>query len=140
MTNILSVEDLIKNKVKIEKSDDKEIKATLNIPSIGGNIKLVYTKNDVLDFHESMSNVDKNLPKEKQEELYAQAGYDLIYTIVSEPNLKDEKLQKAYECQEPTDIVKKVFDDGEMKDIMDFAVEKAGLKSGKVVEVQDLKN
>ena len=140
MTQILSVEDLIKNKVKIEKSDDKEINLTLKVPSIGGDIKLTFTKNDVIDFQEAMDNVDKNLPKEQREELYGQAGYNLVYTVISEPNLKDKELQEVYGCKEPTDILKKIFDEAEITDIMNFAVDKSGLKAGKVVEVADLKN
>lgn len=140
MTNIISVEELIKNKVKIEKSDDKEITATLTVPSIGGGIKLAYTRNDIHDFHDASKNVDAKLPKEEAEELYARAGYNLVYTVISEPNLKDKALQEAYGCKEPYEIVKKIFEEGEIGDIMDFAVEKAGFKNGKVVEVEDLKN
>ena len=140
MTNIISVEELIKNKVKIEKSDDKEITSTLTIPSIGGKIKLAYTKNDVHDFHDASKNVDTKLPKEQAEELYAQAGYNFVYTVVSEPNLKDKALQEAYECKEPYEIVTKIFNEGEIADIIDIALDKAGFKNGKVVEVEDLKN
>lgn len=140
MTKIISVEDLIKNKVKIEKSDDKEINATLTVPSIGGKIKLSFTRNDIHDFHDASKNVDKNLPQEQQEELYAQSGYNLVYTVISEPNLRDKELQEAYGCKEPYEIVKKLFDEGEIGDIMDFAIDKAGFKNGKVVEVEDLKN
>lgn len=140
MTKILSVEDLIKNKVKIEKSDDKEINLTLAVPSVGGGVKLTFTKNDVIDFQEAMANVDVDLPKNEREKQYGEAGYHLVYTVISEPNLKDKQLQEAYECEEPTDILKKIFDEGEITDIMNFVVDKSGLKGGKVIEVKDLKN
>lgn len=140
MTNIISVEELIKNKVKIEKSDDKEITATLEVPSIGGKIKLRYTKNDIHDFYDVTKNIDPNLSKEEAEKQYGDAGYNLVYTIVAEPDLRNKELQKAYGCKEPFEIVKKIFEEGEMGDIMDFAFTKAGIKNGKVVEVEDLKN
>lgn len=140
MTNIISVEELIKNKVKIEKSDDKEITATLTVPSIGGKIKLAYTKNDIHDFHDVTKNIDPKLSKEEAEKLYGDAGYNLVYTVVAEPNLRNKELQEAYGCKEPFEIVKKIFEEGEMGDIIDFAITKAGFKNGQVVEVEDLKN
>ena len=139
MSKVLTVEELIKNKAKIAKSDDKEINATLNVPSIGGQIKVSFTRNDIHDFHEA-TQINADLPKEEREELLAQAGYNFVYSVISEPNLKDKELQKAYECKEPFDIVKKIFTDGEIGDIMDFVIEKAGFKNGRVVEVEDLKN
>jgi len=139
MSKVLTVEELIKNKAKIAKSDDKEINATLNVPSIGGQIKVSFTRNDIHDFHEA-TQINADLPKEEREELFAQAGYNFVYSVISEPNLKDKELQKAYECKEPHDIVKKIFTDGEIGDIMDFVIEKGGFKNGRVVEVDDLKN
>lgn len=140
MTNVISVEELIKNKVKYEKSDDKVITATLAVPSINGNVKLSFTKNDIHDFHDTTKNIDPNLPKNEADELYGNAGYNLVYSIVAEPNLRNKELQEAYGCKEPFEIVKKIFEEGETGDIMEFAFTKAGFKNGKVVEVEDLKN
>lgn len=140
MTNIISVEELIKNKVKIEKSGDKEINTTLNVPSIGGKVKLTFTRNDIHDFHDASKNIDRNLPNEELETLLTEVGHNLVYTVVSEPNLKSKELQDAYECKAPIDIVGKIFEEGEIADIIDFAIEKAGFRNGKVVEVADLKN
>ncbi|EON70456.1 phage tail assembly chaperone [Lysinibacillus sphaericus] len=140
MGKIVTVEDLIKNKVKIEKSSDKEINSTLTVPSVGGKIKLAFTRNDIHDFHDATKNIDKNLPREQVEELLAEMGYNLAYTVISEPNLKDKELQEAYECKAPFEIVKKIFNEAEIGDIIDFAIDKAGFRNGKVVEVEDLKN
>ena len=38
----------------------------------------------------------------------------LIYNSVVEPDLSDKKLQQAYNCAEPTDIVGKLLDAGEI--------------------------
>lgn len=63
----------------------------------------------------------------------------MVYNIVTEPNLKDAELQKAYGCAEPTDIVSKIFDPGTISGIA-----KAGLKLGgyesNVKALEDLKN
>lgn len=140
MTNIISVEELIKNKVKIEKSDDKIITATLAVPSINGNVKLSFTKNDVHDFQDVSSNVDPKLPKDQIDKIHEENGYNLVYTVISEPNLRDKELQDAYGCKEPFEIVKKIFEEAEMSDIINLVHEKAGFKRGQVVEVEDLKN
>ena len=135
---VLSLENLIKEKVKIKQSDDKVIETSLLIPRLGGSVKLSFTKSDVRDFLEVTNNVE-GTKKEKEEKVEA-AGLNLIYSIISEPNLKDKELQKVYECKEPTDIVKGVFNDGEMSDIVSFATKKAGFVGGSVVEVEEVKN
>ncbi|WP_294155783.1 hypothetical protein [uncultured Selenomonas sp.] len=38
----------------------------------------------------------------------------LVYHVVIAPNLADKKLQEAYKCGEPTDIVKALFLPGEL--------------------------
>lgn len=140
MTKVISVEELIKNKVKIEKSDEKEISTTVKVPSIGGNIKLLFTKNDIHDFQEVTAKIDRNQSDEKVKEMLEEAGHNLIYTVVAEPNLRSKELQEAYGCKEPFEIVEKIFEEGEMSDIINLVHEKAGFKSGQVVEVEDLKN
>nr|DAV17725.1 MAG TPA: tail assembly chaperone protein [Caudoviricetes sp.] len=42
--------------------------------------------------------------------------YCILHTVIS-PNLQDAALQKAYGCAEPTDIVDKLFDAGEIPSI-----------------------
>ena len=140
MTKVISVEELIKNKVKYEKSDDKIITATLAVPSINGHVKLSFTKNDVHDFQDVGTSIDPALPKDQIEKIHEENGHNLIYTVVSEPNLRDKELQEAYGCKEPSEIVKKIFEEAEMSDIIALVHEKAGFKRGQVVEVEDLKN
>lgn len=130
---VLSLEKLIKEKVALKQSDEKQIDVELNIPRLDGTIKLSFAKSDIRDFSEVAS-------KAKEIDEYKAAGLNLIYTAIKEPNLKDKDLQKAYECVEPTDIVEAIFTDGEMSDILDVIHAKGGLSRGSVVEVQELKN
>ena len=132
--NILSVEQLIKGKVELKQSDDTVIEKTLYIPRLNADIKISLTKADVRDFLEVTQD-----PKSTNEQSIG-AGRNLIYSIVSEPNLKDKELQKAFECEEPTDIVPAIFTDGEMIDIAEYAIEVGGFRKGTISVVEELKN
>lgn len=50
----------------------------------------------------------------------------LVYQCVVEPNLKDTKLQNAYGCGEPDEIVDKIFELGEVSKIAAECVNMAG--------------
>jgi hypothetical protein len=63
----------------------------------------------------------------------------IVYNAVTEPNLKDTKLHKEFGCVEPTDIVEKIFEPGEIFSIARAALEMAGYKKS-VERVADLKN
>lgn len=130
----VSLEKLIKEKLKLKLNDDRKVIKTLNIERLGGNILIEVIKSDVVDFVEVTNSEDVT-----EEEAEA-AGYNLIYTIVKEPNLKDKELQSAYECTEPSDIVPAIFTDGEMLDIIDFAIDAVGMRKGSVKMVENLKN
>lgn len=60
--------------------------------------------------------------KEKQDEY-------LILNMVVEPDLRDTQLQKTYECLEPTDIVGRLFDGGEIVAISKAIMKTAGYNS-----------
>ncbi|MDD6128295.1 MAG: hypothetical protein SPL62_11160 [Selenomonas sp.] len=65
----------------------------------------------------------------------------LLYNIVVAPNLADKKLQEAFGCGEPTDIVKALFLPGEPPAISNKVMEIAGF--GKDIKSQvhaELKN
>lgn len=51
--------------------------------------------------------------------------YILMNTIVA-PDLSDKNLQKAYGCVEPTDIIGKIFDAGEIVQMVRKIMELAG--------------
>lgn len=134
MTKILSVEQLIAEKVKYGLNEERAIEKTVHIPRINADIKLEIMKSDVQDFLEVTNS--KNMSEQEAES----AGHTLIYSIVKEPNLKDKTLHDAYECAEPTDIVPAIFTDGEMLDIVDVAIESTGFRRGSVQVVEELKN
>lgn len=83
---------------------------------------------------------DRSLIIESSEYEGAEGDDFLVYNCVVEPNLKDNELQKIYDCKEPTEIVSKVFDDiGTIKGIAEQALSMSGLDS-KVTAVEELKN
>ncbi|MEK5070795.1 phage tail assembly chaperone [Sporosarcina sp. FSL K6-1508] len=63
----------------------------------------------------------------------------LVYSMVTEPDLKDKDLQKAYGCAEPIDIVTKIFDPGTVAGIAKAGLKLAGFESN-VTVVKNLKN
>lgn len=65
----------------------------------------------------------------------------LIVNSVVEPDLKDSKLLKAYGCMEPTDIVDKIFEAGEVGAISTTILRLAGNKRNIRTEVhEEVKN
>lgn len=63
----------------------------------------------------------------------------VVYSVIVEPNLKDKELQKEFGCVEPTDIVDKIFEPGEVTSIAKLALELAGYTKA-LKKVKDLKN
>lgn len=92
----VSVEELIKNKAKIEAN-----KAALYDLTTSIGVVTVKTPSKAL--------MVETLERDGEE----QAKY-LVYNSVTAPNLKDSGLIKAYECTEPFDIVDKLFKPGEI--------------------------
>ena len=71
-----------------------------------------------------------------------EAGEDdkyMTYQSVIDPPLKSQELQDAFECQEPMDIVDKLFADGEIPQISVAAMKLAGYMGG-VKEIEEIKN
>lgn len=67
------------------------------------------------------------------------ADIHMVYNIVVEPNLKDTNLHKTYGCVEPTDIVEKIFEPGEIAQISGYGMELAGY-GNQIKAVKDIKN
>ncbi|PEB56243.1 hypothetical protein CON65_15920 [Bacillus pseudomycoides] len=63
----------------------------------------------------------------------------IVYNVLVEPNLKDKQLQKEFGCVEPTDIVDKIFEPGEIGNIAKLALELVGYTKA-LKKVKDLKN
>lgn len=65
----------------------------------------------------------------------------IVYEMTQAPNFKDAELQKAYGCKEPTDIIYRLFDAGEVIAISKQILANAGY--GKEIEAkvhEDVKN
>lgn len=95
-----TIDDLLARKMHSEKLITKEI----DVPQLGMSLvvkKLPLSKVLSLfdQYHQGQVTLSQNL------ELYK----ELIY--LSTPILQDKKLQDAYECAEPYDIVTKILDD-----------------------------
>lgn len=127
---VLSLKELIQNKVKYQRQDGGEIK-TLEIERLGADISIETPSKEFLVDVIDMTN-DKD--KAKQADAY------LVYSLVKEPNLKDKELQEAYDCSEPTDVVEKIFTPGEIGGIVEFAFKSAGMEKGGVKVVEEIKN
>lgn len=68
------------------------------------------------------------------------ADLHIVYHTVIEPNLKDPRLQEAYECKEPTDIVEMIFKPGEISMISGYALKLAGYEKGVKPVEEEIKN
>ena len=64
----------------------------------------------------------------------------LVYECVTEPPLKNKQLQQAYGCQEPLDILDKIFEPGEVVNISKAVLSFAGYVDDSVKAVEELKN
>ena len=56
------------------------------------------------------------------------------------PPLKNKQLQQAYACQDPLDILDKIFEPGEVVNISKAALSFAGYVDDSVKAVEELKN
>ena len=106
----VSIADLIAKKEEIAKAK----KAQYDIETSVGTLTV---KKPTQSFIAEMLSLS-----EKQDEY-------LILNVTVEPDLKDSQLQKTYECMEPTDIVNKLFDSGEIAAISKAIMKTVGYKS-----------
>lgn len=91
----VSVQDLINQKEKIEQKKQETFDITtsvgvMTVKKMSGSLMA-----DIIDMADSGDE------------------YCILNSVVA-PNLKDAALQQAYGCAEPTDIVDKLFDAGEV--------------------------
>lgn len=124
----LTLTDLIKEKEKYKIKDD--VKEELYISRLDASVTI--QKPDRSLCMESLEMANDSNQSDK-------ADVYLVYNIVVEPNLKDEKLHKEYGCVEPIDIVEKIFEIGEINQIAKAGLELAGY-SNSVDKVKDIKN
>lgn len=118
----MTIEKLIKEKAKYAVKMDKT--QELFIPSL--NASVVVGKPDRSLCMEALKMEDEG-------------DAFLVYSCMVEPTLKDTELHKVYGCVEPTDIVEKIFEPGEIGSISQKCLEMAGY-SNEIKAVEDLKN
>lgn len=125
----LTLLQLIKEKEKYEIKAG--VKEELYIERLDATI--VYVKPDRALALESIE-----ISQDKNAESGA-ADVFLIYNSIVEPNLKDTELHEAFGCVEPTDIVAKIFEAGEIPQIAHEIMQSAGFGSH-VKKVDQVKN
>ncbi|MGE8080511.1 phage tail assembly chaperone [Peribacillus loiseleuriae] len=124
----LTLTDLMKDKEKYQiKKDSTE---DLYIDRLGASITIRKPERSLCMEAFQMANDENQVDKA---DLFA------VYNMVVEPNLKDPQLQKEFGCVEPTDIVEKLFESGEITQIAQFGLQLAGYSKG-IDKVTDLKN
>ena len=119
----VSIEELINKKDEIQKYKNLEYDLETSIGEI--TVKLP-TRSLVLE---------SNKLEDGESDAY------LVYHVVVAPDLADKKLQEAYKCGEPTDIVKALFRPGELTAISRKVIALSGY--GKDIKSQvhaELKN
>ncbi|MCI1593214.1 phage tail assembly chaperone [Heyndrickxia oleronia] len=130
MSNIkkLTLNDLIKDKERIQPKEN--VTKELLVERLGATVTIRRAERSLVLDTIDLAN-DDNF-KGNSDEFF-------VYNIVTEPNLKDTELQKVYGCVEPTDIVHKIFEVGEITSIAQEGMKLAGYND-KVTPVDDLKN
>ncbi|WP_456273631.1 phage tail assembly chaperone [Bacillus sp. AK031] len=128
MPKKLSITDILREKEKYELK--KDTKMELNIKRLDATITIQKPERSLCVEAIGMTR-DPNQA--------AQADIFLVYNIVVEPNLRDKELQKAFGCVEPTDIVEKIFEAGEIPHIAQTGLDMAGYGDG-IARVTDIKN
>lgn len=104
----VSIEELINKKDEIQRNKKKEYDLETSI----GTITIELPKRSLVIESNGLENDESD-------------AYLLYHTIVA-PTLSDKKLQSAYGCGEPTDIVKALFLPGEVTALSRKVLELAG--------------
>lgn len=129
MSKKITVTDLLKEKEKYQVKDD--ITEEVYIKRFDGNITIRKPERSLVLDAIAMTNDPEQTDN---------ADPFLVYNIVVEPDLKDAELRKVYGCAEPTDIVSKIFEPGEIARIAQLGIELAGYSDKSAGLVKDLKN
>lgn len=125
-TKKLTLNDLLKEKEKYQVKDN--VTEDLYIPRLGAAITIRKPERSLC-----IESIQMGQSEDGDGDVF------LAYNTIVEPNLKDSELQKTFGCVEPTDIVLKIFESGEVVKIAQTALELAGYDNT-VKKVKDLKN
>jgi hypothetical protein len=121
MSKKLTVQELIAQKEKLVKK--KERTETLYIASMDAEIVIKVPTNALLLEAQGLGQEDAT-----------KADIYLVYQCCVEPNLKDPKLQEAFGCVEPMDVVSEIFLPGEVAAIADKIMGLGGFSGGVTVK------
>ncbi len=124
----LTVTDLLKKKEELKQKENQ--REEIYVPSLDAYIIVKKPTRSLC--MEALSIAQNESTQDK-------ADLHMVYNCVVEPNLKDEKLQEEFGCIEPTDIVEKIFEAGEIGSISGYCLQMAGY-SDSVKAVKDIKN
>lgn len=124
----LTLTDIIKNKEKYQVKDD--VTEDLIIDRLGVSITIRKPERSLCLETIQMAHDPNQADK---------SNNFVVYNSIVEPNLKDKELQKEFGCVEPTDIVEKIFDPGEVDEIAKACFALSGYGNS-VSKVKDLKN
>jgi len=119
----VSIEDLINKKAEIQQGKKQQYDIETSI----GTVTVQIPKRSILLDSQGLKDTD--------------ADAYLVYQSVVEPDLSNRKLQQAYGCGEPTDIVVALFLPGEINALSTKIMKLAGFSRDIEAKVhEDLKN
>ena len=104
MSKKLTIQDLIAQKEKL--LNKKLKKEVLFIKSFDGEITITAPSSSLILEAQDLGEDDPT-----------RADVYMVYQCMVEPNLKDQKLQEAFDCVEPMDVVEEIFLPGEIASI-----------------------
>jgi len=117
----ITLDSLIKQKEKLLNKQPKT--TSLEVKSLGGSITI----------QAPTASMAKDAQEMKDGDNY------IVYQCVTEPNLKDSKLQAEFGCDEPLSIVEQLFEPGEIPQIAVECLKLAGYIEG-IKVVNEIKN
>lgn len=112
----ITLDTLLARKEQAKEDKNKRNRRELYIPSLGGTITIKPPTRATIS--EAKDTDDDTL-----------ADRYLVYECVVEPDLKDKRLQDAYGCAEPDEIVDRVFELGEIGKIAMECMDMAGFNN-----------
>ena len=110
----LTLDEMIRRSEQVKEAKNKNKTKELYVESLDGTITI--TKPTINQVNDAM-NMDASS---------GESDAYLVYECVTEPPLKNKQLQQAYGCQDPLDILDKIFEPGEVLNISKAALSFAG--------------
>lgn len=125
VTNKVTIEDLIARKDEIQASKRKSVK--MYVESLDGYVVLSMPDRrliaDSMDFDNGI-----------------ESNVHLVSNSMVEPNLKDDKLQEAFNVHTPKELLQTIIGDGEVGFIAEELMNVAGYKKSNVKVIEEIKN